>query len=177
MSIVDAESAPPLHDLLAQELEHEYDKTRRVLASLPEGRNDFRPHAKSKTLIELANHLATVSGLPGTILQHSVVDLGGPGDPRTIVKEATVAGILEQFAKLSANSLAVVRASPDSAFLAPFKVTRADQTLVSCTRFTAYRNIGVNHMIHHRAQLGVYLRLLDIAVPATFGPSADEQRF
>ena len=163
-----------LSNLLLPELEAELKKTRRFVQSVPEGQDGFRPHERSTCLIDLANHLATVAGLAATILTVPGVDLGGPIDPRRIVKEQNTVNILKVFDEVAAASLAQLKETTDSTFQEPWQATRQGRTLFSGTRYMAYRNIAVNHMIHHRAQLGVYLRLLNIPVPSAFGPSADE---
>ena len=163
-----------LSNLLLPELEAELKKTRRFLESLPEGQDNFKPHERSTSLIDLANHLATVSGLAGTILVVPGAELGGPTDPRRIVKEQNTAAILKVFDELAASSLAQLKETSDRAFQDPWQATRQGKTLFSGTRYLAYRNIAMNHMIHHRAQLGAYLRALNIPVPSAFGPSADE---
>ena len=164
-----------LSNLLLPELTAELRKTRQALERIPEGHNDFKPHEKSKSLIELANHLATVSGLAGAILTSDGAELSGPTDPRKIVKETTLAAILVQFDGLANNGISQLEKTSDKALHESWQATQQGKTLFSGTRYMAYRNIAVNHMIHHRAQLGNYLRLLNIPVPSTFGPSADEQ--
>lgn len=166
---------PQLSDILLPELEAELGKTRRALERVPEGHNDFRPHPKSMSLIELANHLATVAGLPAAILLYAGADLGGPTDPRRIVKEQTCPAVIGEFEKLAASSIGQLKVTAEEAFSEPWRATRQGSVLFSGTRYMAYRNIAINHLIHHRAQLGVYLRMLDVAVPSSFGPSADEQ--
>ena len=163
-----------LSKLLLPELEAELGKTRRALEGIPEGQNDFKPRQKSKSLIELANHLATVAGLAGPILSSPSVDLGGPSDPRRIVREQSVGPILTLFDQLAEGSIAHMRATSDVVFAETWEASQQGRVLFSGSRYMAYRNIAINHMIHHRAQLGSYLRLLDIAVPGTYGPSADD---
>ena len=166
-----------LSNLLIPELEAELKKTRRFLESVPSGHDDFKTHERSTSLLDLANHLATVAGLAGTILAVPGADLGGPTDPRRVVKEQNTAAILQVFDELAARSIAQLKETSDSVFHEPWQATRQGKTLFSGTRYLAYRNIAVNHMIHHRAQLGVYLRSLNIPVPSAFGPSADETTF
>jgi uncharacterized damage-inducible protein DinB len=163
-----------LSKLLIPELEAELKKTRRFLELVPEGHDDFRPHPRSSSLLELANHLATVAGLATAILTTPGADLGGPTDPRRIVKESNPAAILPVFDELAANSLEHLNQTADATFQDAWQATRQGQTLFTGTRYLAYRNIAVNHMIHHRAQLGGYLRSLDIPLPSAFGPSADQ---
>ena len=163
-----------LSSLLLPELEAELNKTRRTLERIPEGQDAFRPHEKSKSLLELANHLATVCGLGGTILATTEVELGGSNDPRRIVKEETMGGVLARFEELAQNSLERMRETSNEGLAEPWQALAQGKVLFSGTRYMAYRNIAVNHMIHHRAQLGTYLRLLNVPVPSVFGPSADE---
>ena len=163
-----------LSSLLLPELKAELGKTRRFLERVPEGSNDFRPHEKSKSVIELANHLATVSGLAGSVLASASANLGGPNDPRRIVKEQNVTAILAQFDDLAAKSIAQLEKTSDESFKESWQASQQAKILFSGTRYTAYRNIALNHMIHHRAQLGGYLRALNVPLPAAFGPSADE---
>lgn len=164
-----------LRDLLIGELKAELTKTRRTLERLPEEHKDYAPHERSQTLIGLANHLATVADLPEVILTVSSFDLGGPNDPRKVVKEQSFAGVLTKFDELAAESIAALSNSSDESLREEWTARRQGQPLFSGTRYTAYGNIAVNHQIHHRAQLGLYLRLLNQPVPSTFGPSADEQ--
>ena len=159
---------------LLPELTAELKKTRTTLERVPEGHNDFKPHEKSKSLLELANHLATVSGLSGSTLTSSGGDLGTSTDPRRIVKEENPAAILAVFDELAAVAIAKMQTTSDEDFSAPFLITMKGQTMFSGTRYMAFRNIALNHMIHHRSQLGGYLRQLNVSVPYTFGPSADE---
>jgi uncharacterized damage-inducible protein DinB len=163
-----------LSQLLLPELQAELGKTRRALERVPESHKDFRPHEKSRSLIELTNHLATVSGLAGSVLAFPGAELGGPNDPRRIVKEQTLSPILEQFDELAAKSISQLKETSDQAFAEPWQASQQGKMLFSGTRYMAYRNIALNHMIHHRAQLGSYFRLLGVPVPSTFGPSADE---
>ena len=160
--------------ILATEWKAEVAKTRRTLERLPADQNDFRPDPKSRSLLELANHIATVSGLAGTILNSDGVELGGPNDPRTIVREQNVADVLGQFHVLAEKSLARVESTTEEEFLRPWQASQNGNVLFAGTRYGAYRNISVNHLIHHRAQLAMYLRMLNVPVPALFGPSADE---
>lgn len=163
-----------LSALLLPELIAELSKTRRVLERVLEEHSDFKPHEKSKTLLELSNHLATVSGLAGTILASPGAELGGPADPRRIVKEATTAAILPQFDELVAKGIQQLKQTSDKSLAETWEAKQGGRTLFSGSRYMAYRTIAVNHMIHHRAQLTGYLRQLDLPVPAIFGPSADE---
>ena len=164
--------------VLVPEMTAELEKTRRVLVRVQDGvpaaQANFRPHPKSTPLLALANHLTTVSGLCGTVMTANSADAGGPTDPRRIVKEAEIAGILRVFDELAARSLRSLESAADESFLAPWQLTRQGRVMFEGTRYAALRNLCLNHMIHHRAQLTSYLRLLEIPVPALYGPTADE---
>jgi uncharacterized damage-inducible protein DinB len=163
--------------LLLPEFEAELPNTRRALERIPEGHNDFKPHDMSKSLLERANHLATGSGLAGVTLSKPGVQLGGPNDPRRIVKETSPSLVLAQFEERANHSSSQLRQTSDFAFGESWQASQQGKVLFSGTRSHANRNIAINHMIYHRAQLGVYLRLLHIPVPSMFGPSADESPF
>ena len=164
-----------LRDLLLAELESELDKTRRVLEAVPDGQNDFKSHEKSMPLNRLAGHTAELGGFPAIILTAPGVDMGTPSDPRRILRMETKQQLLAEFNELADKSITALKNTTDETFNQTWKLTRKGQPVFSGTRYTAYRNLALNHMIHHRAQLGVYLRLLDQPVPATFGPTADGQ--
>ncbi len=164
-----------MSELFLTELTAELAKSRKSLERAGDEHASFKPHEKSMPLLTLCNHLTTVSGIIGTILTVKSLDMGSPSDPRRIVKETSIAAVLKAFDELAASTLAALGAADDAAFFAPWQATRAGNVVFSGTMYGAFRNMGVNHMIHHRAQLGVYLRLLDIPVPALFGPTADEK--
>jgi uncharacterized damage-inducible protein DinB len=159
---------------LLPELTAELAKTRKVLEAVPDGHNDFKPHEKSMLLSRLAGHTAEFAGIVANILTTDSIDMGTPTDPRKILRMETRQQLLADFNEGADKAITTVKQTTDEAFDAPWKLLRKGAAILSTTRYTAYRNIALNHMIHHRAQLGVYLRLLNLPVPGTFGPSADE---
>ncbi len=163
-----------LAHLLLPELEAELAKTRKVLERVPDGHHDFKSAEKSMPLSRLAGHTAELGGFIGVFLTTPSIDMGTPSDPRKILRMETREKLLADFDELAAKSIAALKETTDSTLLQPWTAARKGQTVFSGPRYTAYRNMALNHMIHHRAQLGVYLRLLDIPVPSTFGPTADE---
>ena len=158
---------------LLPELEHELSKTRRVLEAVPDGHNEFKPHEKSMLLNRLAGHTAEFAGFATLILTLPSIDMQTPSDPRKILRMETNAKLLAEFDELTAGAVAALKSTSDGAFDEIFTLTRKGQPVFTGTRYTAYRNNVLNHMIHHRGQLTVYLRLLNQPVPGTFGPSAD----
>lgn len=163
-----------LRDLLLPELESELEKTRRVLDAVPDGHNDFKPHEKSMPLTRLAGHTAEMAGFAALILSTPEIDMGTPADPRKILRMETKATLLAEFDELADKAITALKQTTDEAFGQDWKLNRKGSNVFSGSRYSAYRNLSINHMLHHRAQLGVYLRLLDQKVPATFGPTADE---
>ena len=158
---------------LLPELEQELQKTRRVLDAVPDGNNDFKPHEKSMLLSRLAGHTAEFAGFAALILTLPGIDMQTPEDPRKILRMETKAKLLADFDELAAGAVAAMKDTTDAAFDEPWTLSRKGQPVFTGARYAAYRNIALNHMIHHRGQLTVYLRLLNQPVPGTFGPSAD----
>ncbi len=170
---------------LLPELEQELAKTRRVLEAVPDGHSGFKPHEKSMLLSRLAGHTAEFAGFAALILTLPGIDMQTSADPRKILRmEAPTeppigsqigskAELLVEFDKLAAGAVAALKNTTDAAFDETWTLSRKGQPVFTGTRYTAYRNNVLNHMIHHRGQLTVYLRLLDQPVPGTFGPSAD----
>ena len=158
---------------LLPELEHELAKTRRVLEAVPDGHNDFKPHEKSMLLNRLAGHTAEFAGFAALILTLPGIDMQTPSDPRRILRMETRDKLLAEFDDLAAQAIAVLKTTTDAAFDETWTLSRKGQPVFTGTRYMAYRNNVLNHMVHHRGQLTVYLRLLNQPVPGTFGPSAD----
>ncbi len=164
-----------LAERLTPELEQQLANTRKLLAAVPDGKNEYKPHEKSMLLNRLAGHTAELAGFAGFILTLPEINMGTPEDPRKILRMTTRDELLAEFEKLSARALETLKATSDDAFEETFTLKRQGTVIRSFTRYEAYRTIFLDHMIHHRAQLGVYLRLLEIPVPGTFGPTADDQ--
>ncbi len=158
---------------LLSELEQEFAKTRRVLEAVPDGHNDFKPHEKSMLLNRLAGHTAEFAGFAALILTLPGIDMQTPSDPRKILRMETRDKLVTEFDELAAGAIAALKTTTDAAFDETWTLSRKGQPVFIGTRYMAYRNNVLNHMIHHRGQLTVYLRLLDVPVPGTFGPSAD----
>ena len=164
--------ATTLRTLLLPELENEFAKTRRMLTVVPDGHNDFKPHEKSMLFHRLVGHLAEMPEFLTTILTSPDLDMGKTS--MTPFRMETSIQALAQFDELADKALTVVRNTSDETFHQTWDLSWGRQTLFHGSRYMAYREMGVNHIVHHRAQLGVYLRLLGVAIPGTYGPSADE---
>lgn len=164
-----------LAERLTPELEAQLASTRKVLAAVPDGHNEYKPHEKSMLLNRLAGHLAELAGFARLILTLPEINMGTPEDPRKIIRMTTREELLAEFDQLAPRALETLKSATDAAFDETFTLKRQGTVMRESSRYEAYRQMFLDHMIHHRAQLGVYLRLLDHPVPATFGPSADEQ--
>ena len=145
-----------------------------MLEYVPDGFNDFRSAEKSTPLSRLAGHTAELAGLVAVILTTTDIDMGTPSDPRKILRMETQQKLLSDFNEMAAAAIEALRDSSDSDLEQTWKASKKGVPTFSLPRYAAYRNMALNHMIHHRAQLGVYLRLLGRAVPSTLGPTADE---
>ena len=153
------------------DFEAEMALTRKMLAAFPEAHAAWQPHAKSRTLAQLASHVAGLPQLGASILTTELRDVTKQAPPR--VRETT-AELISAF-DAAVVPLRDALATADSAALAGVWSLRAgDKVLVQGTRGEMLRIVALSHMIHHRAQLGVYYRLLGVPVPGTYGPSADE---
>lgn len=160
-----------LRDILVAEFDHEIGTTRRLLERVPEARLGWKPHEKSMTLGGLATHLANLPNWGGPILQDSSFDLAA--GPPHVVECSSRAEILTRFDDATKRTRAAIDKT-DAELLARWTLKRGDQEMFSMPKAAAFRTFVVNHMIHHRGQLSVYLRLNDVPVPAIYGPSADE---
>ena len=172
--------APERTMSIAQSLLPEFDQematTRKILACVPEGKNDWKPHPKSMTLGRLAGHVAELPGWGTMTMQQTELDIAPVGGPPFApgifsTKEKTLQGFDQQVAAARA---ALAKAA-DGDFMVPWTLKAGGQTIMTLPRIAVIRGFVMNHLIHHRAQLGVYLRLNDIPLPGSYGPSADEK--
>jgi uncharacterized damage-inducible protein DinB len=157
---------------MLREFDQEMAGLRKVLERVPEGKADWKPHAKSMALNRLATHLAELAGR----FVDTLTMEGRSIDPRTMkpLTLTSTAEIVKLFDENAAKSRAALAATSDADMGKPWTFTVMGKVLFTGTRAEAYRIIAMNHILHHRAQLGVYLRLLDVPVPGLYGPTADE---
>lgn len=160
-----------ISEALLQEFDEEMRKTRQTLARVP-NQPDFAPHAKSMTMGKLAPHVAQLGGFGLSVLTTPELDFS-KGEYKPLPFESA-----DQLVKVLDDGAAKVRAAliktTDAAWDEPWKLSFQGKPIFEGKRFLAYRQMFLNHLIHHRAQLGVYLRLTEQPVPATYGPSADD---
>ena len=163
----------PINELLLTEFDAEMKNTRVMLERVPFNKTGYAPHTKSMPLDKLAPHVAELPGFGLTILTTPELDFSaGPSRPRPpFEKEA----LLKFFEEGAAKTRAALKDIPDKAWTEPWKLSFQGKTIFSGQKFMAYRQMFLNHLVHHRAQLGVYLRLNDTPLPATYGPSADDR--
>lgn len=155
------------------DLETELEITRKTLARLPEESFDWAPHEKSMTLGALASHVTDLPGLLVAVLTADGFDMAAPRPPS--VAATTVDGVLEAWDANVAGLQSALGEFDEAGLDSPWALTMGEEVIFSGHRAGVFRRLGTSHLVHHRAQLGVYLRLLGVPVPAMFGPSADEQ--
>jgi uncharacterized damage-inducible protein DinB len=160
---------------LLQDFDAEISNTRRTLERVPEGRNAWKCHNKSTELGRLAMHCATLPLFGSYIMLDDGMDMAQPKRPRTTLEFTTRDAALKQLDDAARACRDALAGASDEALSAPWRFSFGEQLISEMPRSTTFRMMFFNHMIHHTAQLGVYLRLNDIPVPALYGPSADEQ--
>src|ERR1700674_6079924 len=162
----------PINELLLVELYEEMCKTRTTLERVPADKKDFAPHPKSMPLGKLAPHVAQLAGFGLTILTTPELDFSKSSIKRLPFE--SVPQLLQAFDEGAAEVRAALQAMPDEAWTENWKLSFQGKPIFEGQRFLAYREMFLNHIVHHRAQLGVYLRLNGKPVPAIYGPSADD---
>jgi uncharacterized damage-inducible protein DinB len=164
-----------LSETLLPELDHEMSNTRRTLERVPDEKLDWSPHSKSMTFRALASHLANIPTWASHAINLDSLDLAPPGQPpvRTPPADST-AEALENFDTNLAAARSAIAGASDKHLLKPWTLLFGGKEVLTIPRVALIRSFVLNHNIHHRAQLGVYLRLNDIPVPSIYGPSADE---
>jgi uncharacterized damage-inducible protein DinB len=157
--------------LLFSDLDVELATTRRMLERVPDGKDDWRPHKKSRTLDELATHVAQLPGFGIMMLTRDEYD-GGTQPPEP--KPSCCSERVETFDEVSGEFRRLVKELTWDQAMSPWTLKFRGQQVFSAPRAQLLRSAMMTHLAHHRAQLGVYLRLLDIPVPGSYGPTADE---
>ena len=164
----------PVIEALLPEFDHEIATTRKLLEQLPEDKFGWKPHAKSYSLGALATHVATIPTWGGMTLNRTEFDIGGaPWQPATPSKSE----LLSTFDKNAASTRSALAGKRDVQMMEPWTLKRDDRTIFSMPKVTVWRSFVLNHLVHHRGQLSVYLRILDVPIPSIYGPSADEGGF
>lgn len=164
----------PIKDALIGELKHESSMTKKMLERVPLDKKDWKPHEKSMTLGRLATHVAEITHWASTIIHIDDFDFleNFSPDPRTV---SSAEELLEIFQTNLDKAITDLSSMSDEDLDKPWTVRRGEQVLFNTPKKISIRSWAMNHLIHHRGQLSVYLRLLDVPVPGMYGPSADER--
>ncbi|MSO45532.1 MAG: DUF664 domain-containing protein [Acidobacteria bacterium] len=161
-------------DALLPEFDREMTTTRTLLERVPDDRLEWKPHAKSMSLGQLAAHVATIPIWGHVAMIESQYDLDS-SDTRPAM--TTRAEIVAAFDRYAGDARAAIDGRTDAELLTLWSLMRSQETLFSAPRAMVWRGFVLNHLIHHRGQLSVYLRILDVPIPSIYGPSADENPF
>ena len=172
MSTSTAPSAGRLAQAFLNELENEAKVTRHVLERVPADKFDWKPHEKSMTMGRLAVHCAEMFGWTKETLKSDVLDFATmdftPFEPKSSEE------LLAFFDDHIAKAKIILAETPDETFLTDWTMRNGEQVYFTMPKVAVMRTFVMNHIVHHRGQLSVYLRLNDIPVPSIYGPSADE---
>jgi uncharacterized damage-inducible protein DinB len=165
-----------LSDGFLMEFDQEMAGTRKHLERVPDDKFDWKPHAKSMTVRQLTTHLALFPSWMTDTLEKTSFDYapvgGEPYKPPAVNSRKD---LLEIFDRDAAKARAALKSASDAQLMETWTLLAGGKTIFAMPRIAVLRGMVMNHMIHHRAQLGVYLRLNDVPVPAIYGPTADEQ--
>lgn len=164
-----------IKESILPEFDHEMATTRKLLERVPDAKADWQPHPKSMTLGKLSIHLATLPLWATTTMKQTELDMNPPGgEPMKMPAFESTASALATFDERVREARAAIAAAEDKDFMVPWALKNEGNVIFSMPRVAVLRSFVTNHIIHHRGQLSVYLRLNDVPVPAIYGPSADE---
>lgn len=161
--------------VLLEDFDTEMSNTRRTLERVPEDQPDYKPHDKSMPMGRLAMHCATLPLFGLYLLEDEGMDIAAPKRPHADLTFTSREECLKRFDESAAKCRAALEAASDEHLAARWKFTFGEHLISHESRSRSFRTMCFDHMIHHVAQLGVYLRLNNVPVPALYGPSADEQ--
>ena len=165
------------HSLLP-EFDMEMASTRKTLERVPDGKFEFKPHPKYGSMGWLAAHLANLPLWAVMTLKDDSLDIApAGGQPFQLPAPKNKQEVLELFDQHVADARKGIAAATDEQLMRPWSLLKTGQTIMTMPKIAVLRSFVLNHIIHHRAQMGVYLRLNDIPVPSIYGPSADEGSF
>jgi uncharacterized damage-inducible protein DinB len=164
----------PIADMLLPEFDHEMATTRKLLERVPDDKLEWRPHEKSFPLGHLAQHIATIPLWGSITLEETALDTAVVRDNPPLASRAE---ILAAFDRQAATVRAQLAGKTDAELMVPWSLKKGTTTLFTMPRVSVWRNFVMNHLVHHRGQLSVYLRMQDVPLPAIYGPSADENPF
>lgn len=160
-------------ELLLPEFDQEMATTRRVLERVPDDKLAWKPHAKSFSMGELASHIANLLSWTDVTMNATEFDVASATPEQMNPLAASRAELLARFDATCANARKALEKS-DADYFVPWSLKQGGKAMFTMPRLACVRSFCLNHIVHHRAQLGVYLRLNDVPVPGMYGPSADE---
>lgn len=158
---------------IANELQHELGSTKKMLERVPVDKFDWKPHEKSMSLGRLAGHIAEIWSWLTMTIKTDELDLAAMNYQPPVINET--ADLLNLLEKTNAEAIQAVQNASHEDLMKTWTLRRGDQTLMSMPKVAVIRSLAMNHLVHHRGQLSVYLRMLDIPVPGMYGPSADDR--
>ncbi|HEV2860895.1 MAG TPA: DinB family protein [Pyrinomonadaceae bacterium] len=164
-------------EMLLPEFDREVAATRKTLERVPDDRFDWRPHAKSTTMGGLTTHLSNILSWAVHAVEKDSIDIAPGGVPVRAEPVRSAAEAVEVFDRNAAAARSAIAGADDAHMAGTWTLFANGNRIFSQPRAGVLRGMVMNHMIHHRAQLGVYLRLNDVPVPSVYGPSADESTF
>ena len=168
----------PVSEMIMPEFEHEMANTRRTLERVPEEKFEWKPHEKSSSLGGLATHLANIPSWTTNTFDKDELDIAPPGAPPFRLEQAkSTADLLAAFDKNVADARTTLAGAGDELWFGNWSLLNGGKTIMTMPRAAVMRGFVLSHLIHHRAQLGVYLRLLDVPVPAIYGPAGQKGVF
>ncbi len=165
-------SDPSVKQVALGDMEHELTRTRVALERIPEEHLDWKPHRKSWSLGELATHISNLPNWAAFTIEGDGLDMAETGPPNVALESREA--VLANFDTSSAAMRQAIRAADDRKLSETWTLRNGGETIFSMPKVAVLRSFVLSHIIHHRAQLTVYLRLLDVPVPSIYGPSADE---
>lgn len=164
-----------IRDGLLPEFDHEAATTRRVLERVATEKFDLKPHPKSWTMLDLATHIVNIFSWTTPTLQQDKLDLSGPFEKPAPFSDTQ--NLLAVFDKNVEDARAAIAGTEDETFAQPWSLIGDGKTIFTMPKAAVLRGFVISHIIHHRGQLSVYLRLAGIPVPSIYGPSGDEPNF
>jgi uncharacterized damage-inducible protein DinB len=163
----------PINELLLREFDREMSNTRKTLQRVPAEKWDWKPQEKSGSLGWMAGHVATLTGFTTVTIKTPALEIADASIPK-VEKHAD---LLNTFEKMGGEARAALAGVTDEQLQQIWTLKRNGNLIFSMPRYDVLRTMCFNHIVHHRGQLTMYLRQLDVPVPALYGPSADEKTF
>ena len=164
----------PIAETILPDFDHEAETTRTLLERLPEASAAWRPHAKSMSLGELGMHVSQIPGWAKIVLEGTQFDTDPPGGQRdSPAPFESTAKMLAAYDERVSAARALLLAATDAELMVPWALKMGGKTLFTMPRVAVFRSFVMNHGIHHRGQLSVYLRMCGVALPSIYGPTAD----